>query len=58
MAYDYLEDKDVVQGIVETDEAIKKALSEEQIDEKKIFKLRYRQMLQGLYLQNGGIIKM
>ena len=58
MAYDYLEDKDVVQGIVETDEAIKKALSEEQIDEKKIFKLRYRQMLQGLYLQNVGNIKM
>lgn len=47
-----LEHTDVVNKIVETDDEIKKTLSEDKIDKEKLFKLRYRQMIQGLYLQN------
>lgn len=50
--YTVLERADVVQQIVDTDDEIKKELEKEKIDEEKVFKLRYRQMIQGLYLQD------
>lgn len=49
--YDLIDRKDVINRIIEIDEKTNDVLSQENVDEKKLFKLRYQQMIQGLYLQ-------
>lgn len=52
--YNYDEfDKDVVERIKSISEKIDKEKSSENADKEKLFRLRYAQMIQGLYLQNG-----
>lgn len=47
-----LDKKDVVEKIRNIDEQTQELLNSETIDENKLFKLRYQQLMQGLYLQN------
>ena len=53
---DYL-DKDgnyskenVINGIIDIDEKIQEECNKDEVDNKKLMKLRYEQMLRGLYL--------
>lgn len=50
-SYEELTREEVVSNIRKISEEAKEELSKEKIDEKKLFQLRYRQLIQGLYLQ-------
>jgi hypothetical protein len=52
MDWQISENNEVVDKIKETDAELKKELEKDNFDKDKIFKLRYRQMIQGLYLQD------
>ena len=43
--------KDVRQKLIDLTLEVQEELKKEEIDKEKIFKLRYQQMIQGLYLQ-------
>lgn len=42
---------DVKQKLIDLTLEVEEELNKEEIDKEKIFKLRYQQMIQGLYLQ-------
>lgn len=52
MDWQISENNEVVEEIKKTDAELKKELEKDNFDKDKIFKLRYRQMIQGLYLQD------
>lgn len=56
MDWQITENNEVVNKIKETDAELKKELERDNFDKDKIFKLRYRQMIQGLYLQDTNNI--
>lgn len=43
--------EEVKQKLISLSQEVDEELMKEQIDKEKIFKLRYQQMIQGLYLQ-------
>ena len=47
-----MEDKEIIESIKNIDSEIKKEVNSDNIDKERIFKLRYQQMIQGLYLNN------
>lgn len=51
-SYDELTKEEVIKNIRNTAEEINNEENKEFSDAEKIFKLRYRQFIQGLYLQN------
>ncbi len=46
---------DVVNTIADIDAQITEECNKENIDREKIFKLRYQQMIKGMYLNQNGI---
>ena len=46
---------DVVNTIADIDAQITEECNKENIDKEKIFKLRYQQMIKGMYLNQNGI---
>ena len=46
---------DVVNTIADIDAQITEECNKENIDREKIFKLRYQQMIKGIYLNQNGI---
>ena len=47
-----IENKEVIENIKDIDSKIKEEINSNNIDKEKLFKLRYQQMIQGLYLNN------
>lgn len=50
--YSIEEEKEVVDRLKQTQEELDNELDKDSIDDEKVMMLRYRQMLQSLYLQN------
>ena len=50
------EERDVIEKLRQTQEELDNEFEQDEIDDDRVLKLRYRQMLQSLYLQNfkGG----
>lgn len=46
---------DIVNTIADIDAQITEECNKENIDREKIFKLRYQQMIKGMYLNQNGI---
>jgi hypothetical protein len=47
---DYENNSDVIEKLVNISEKIEEELEKDTIDEEKLFKLRYEQLIKGLYL--------
>jgi len=46
----------VIDGIVDIDEQIQEEVNKDEVDKKKLTKLRFEQMLRGLYLWENPMI--
>lgn len=51
---DLNENSEIVEKLVDISEKIDEELQKEEIDKEKLFKLRYEQLIRGLYLNQYG----